>query len=286
MNARTLLNLGILLLVIVLGALVFFSDGKETPGRQPALLPVNAGEVHTIVIEGPQPPALRFEKQTAGWHMSQPLDIMANQQRMASILKLINQTSHAQYKVAGADLSKYGLDPAPVNVFLNEHEVSLGGTDPIHQRRYVLVDDAVHLVTDRYGFLLSADPGGFVSPALLPGEPPIHAIQLPGLTVTLQDSKWRMEPAPPEELSQDTLQTFVDEWRYARALNVTLTDQPPRTASEKQVVIETQGGETLRFALLSKDNETVLQRTDKAVQYHLSDSAAERLLHLENNTDK
>ncbi|MHB8255587.1 MAG: hypothetical protein ACYDEV_18330, partial [Acidiferrobacter sp.] len=89
----------------------------------------------------------------------------------------------------------------------------------------------------------------------------------------------------PSKVSNDRINTFVDEWRYARALSVTRYHGEPAVG---QIVIRYRGLgghkpphlKVLTIGILATRPELVLLRRDQGLEYHFPEEIGRRLLHL------
>ena len=109
------------------------------------------------------------------------------------------------------------------------------------------------------------------------GETPT-AFTFKSFNVTQKDGKWTMTPPPAEEKerpSQDELNRWVDDWRFASSLSTqTAADKP---ASET-ISVKLSDGKTLDFSVVSKEPELVLVRPDEKLEFHFSGEMSKRLL--------
>lgn len=278
MNSRAILNLSILAIVIVLGAVVFYPPQQSTETKiETALTSLTPEAVHTITITKPNQTPINFVNQKQGWLINAPFTVNANPQRLEKILQLITQPSHSQYNIDESNLAKYGLDNPQVVIAFNDVELRFGGSDPIHQRRYILIDNRIHLITDLVSHILKQPVTQFIDLALIPGNQQITKLQLPEFSLKLIQGKWNFERPHNSTINQDAAQKFVDEWRYAQALSVELVKRAPPTDANNKVSIATSS-QSVEFILFDGESETKLIRTDLPIQYQLSPDSVQTLL--------
>lgn len=278
MTARNLLNLLLAVVVIGLALLVVFEPGKAPPPAREVLTPLNAADIRRIEIaHGANTPVI-LEKQDEHWRLPALPGVTVNDAKIDTLLSLAAAVSHARYDVAAVDAEQSGLNRPELQITLGDTRLLFGGTEPLNGRRYVQVGERVHLIVDRYSYLVRGDIASFVDTGLLPAGSALSEIRLPGFSLREQDGHWVLhggERAP----GADELQRFVDGWRFARALRVSLL-QGDTTGGE---VIELQLGNQLtplRFMLLQTDGETYLTRADLGLRYHFTASTIEGLLKL------
>ena len=292
MTPRILLNLGILLAVIVLAVIAFY-PGQHTEPATPmvTLLTVNKADVKTISIQGSNKPALVFTKQDQQWFMTAPAQVRADEHHMSTLLNILEQPADHKLVVDKNNLSKYGLDSPLFTMRFNDLPVAIGGTDPIRQRRYIMAQDTVYLVDDSFSRWLGEGAGAFIDAALLPPGSIIKKVQLPDFEVVKTDTQWQYNPlnsgsggagaaedSKTAHFSPDSLQTFIDEWRYGRALQVSLLNAPYDQPKAPQVKVFLQGqSEPVVFHEETSADDTAFVRADLNIRYHLTKDTLQRL---------
>lgn len=78
----------------------------------------------------------------------------------------------------------------------------------------------------------------------------------------------------------DAVNTLVQEWTAAQALQVRPYSVPMSQDKPPETVTVRQGGALLRFIIVSRAPELILARPEIGVQYHLPQDTAQRLLML------
>jgi hypothetical protein len=294
---RVLLDVVLFALVVTLVLIAYFQPGRPKPVPVPALTSLNAEEIRRIQIVYPGGQTITLIQEEDGkksgteWLVQEPYQMPANQFPAETLASLAQATSTAQYPAQQMNLHELKLDKPLLTVHFNAVEVHLGDTEPLSGRRYALVGDTVHLISDSVSALLNAEPTAFVSHALLPADARPIAITLPplkqgqgdepawgGVQLRFEDSRWSLDPADPG-VSQDSINNLVDGWRYAHALEVKPLDKARKPIATVTVSLK---GEAmpLRFDILSLTPELVLGRQDVGLQYHLAEPLAARLFTL------
>ncbi len=279
MKSRTLLNLALLVLTGIAALVAVYLPGLTKPVSPTVLTTLQPDQVKEIQILRPGQPDIRLVKQATGWIMTSPYKLPANGMNVRPLLDDILQ-SHSQAQLAAGDhdLGKFQLAKPAVRLRLNNTEIAFGDIEPLAQRRYVLVKDTVHLISEAVYDRLIADPITWVSSALLPpGSKPV-GLDLPELKLIKQtDGRWNLTPPAPD-VSADVINQLIEEWTHAQALQVKPYEKGA-AQGEVQVYLQPSGN-PLGFKIIQRTPEFILARPDAGVQYHLTPELAERLLKL------
>lgn len=290
MTPRNWLNLVLLGSVLLLLLVVVYQPGLEEPPPLEPLTTLEPTQIAQIRIERGTGDTIQLAKAASGWVLQAPLLLPANSSRVESVLQVAAAPVHARMQAATLSLAEFTLDQPRVRLWLDNIEITFGGTEPLSGRRYVRIGDTVSLITDTSYFALVGEFTAFADTALLPAGAKILQIDLPTLRlVRMREGDWMQAPnraqqPPTADVSMDMLNALHDAWHSARALQVR-PFAPAEHASmveEDAVFISVAGREMpLRFDILSRAPQLVLARTDIGVQYHLPESAAGRLLNLD-----
>lgn len=277
MSRRALLNIGLLVLVLVLGLLAFYEPGLERPPAAVTLTALSPQNIKHIRIERQGAAPILLERRNDVWRMIEPLEVAANAVRIDSLLRVLKTPSHSRYGTAALDLTRLGLDPPKARLIVDGTTIGFGVTEPLNHRRYVLAADNVHLIDDIAYYYLTSDYTSFVSNALLEEDRKPVAIRLPDRALTLRDGGWRADPQPPG-FSADAAVRLADAWRHAQAIEV----RPYKsTGKDPFVTLTLEGAEDpLRFEIVAREPDLLLGRPDLGIQYLLPRSAAEDLFTL------
>jgi len=210
--------------------------------------------------------------------MTAPYQYPANDYKVDSLLQLPGATSIAHYDLAQKDLTKYGLDhPRGSITFNHDQAFYFGSSEPLQQRRYLRVQNTLHLITDVFLYQIAVPAISFLDHAIVPGNKSITKLEIPKLTAELKDGKWSLTPAP-KDYSSDQITALLDGWRYAQAINVEHYDGKPAPVSVRIY----RGGETkpLEFAYRIIGKDLLLIRNDLKLQFTLSADKRNDLLAL------
>jgi len=284
MNSRLWLNIGLLGLVLVLGVAVWYESSQTPHASSPPLTQLKPEAVNKIEIFRRDHDHLILTGHGDQWWMREPVRIAADRFQVENVLRVLGADSLAQFPAEGKNLAAYGLAEPEVRLRFNDTELAFGGMTPVDQRRYVLVGNTVHLITDMYALDLMADVPAFASRALVPESRQMVALSLPGVNIVKgNDGRWR---ATPEDKfgGADAVQALLDAWRSAQAIRVSLYEPAP-TLGEVTIKLGGQD-ENLRYFIVAEGKEGILSRPDVGLEFHLSGEQLDRLLGRSRNDTK
>lgn len=267
MSSRTLLNLALALLVLLLVAVVWLRPGLEQDESPPALTTVLPDGVTSINITRLEAEPLGFRKQGNDWFVDEDPLIPADNFQVRNILGLLEAGSVRSYPADALELTALGLDPPQASILFNNVRVSIGGIEPIDNLRYIRTASTVHLVDDRYQHLLNASYYNFVRRRLLPEDARISGLHLPGLALQQTDGvDWRLEPEMPG-VSADSIDALIGNWLRASALFIRRLQ--PGDYTETVTLTLSGRDEPVVFTVVSRSPDLVLARPEWGIQYHL-----------------
>ena len=281
MNKRNLLNLVLAVVLAALLVLVIFEPEKKQPAPKVPLTTINPADIHHVVVEQTQQPSIDLKKINGEWEMTKPFAIAANSDRVGNLLSILGTTSLAQYKDSAVDLAQFKLVRPELVLYLDSHKLSFGTTEALAGNRYVQIGNIVHLIRDRFTYLIRGPATSLVSPALLPKGAKLTALTVPGMTFTSTKTGWHVTPDK-DVKSADQVNQFLDEWRYARAARVTKMNDNPDNAMKNpsNIITVKMADKTLHFQLDRTKDEVLLSRADKGLQYHFQTDMGDKLLKL------
>ncbi|CAH9019449.1 DUF4340 domain-containing protein [Candidatus Nitrosacidococcus sp. I8] len=296
MNTRTLLNLGLSAVVVILALIFFYGpDKSEDKVETSPLTSINADKINTIKIAQTQSQnEIRFERKEKGiWEIATPIQAPANIVKVETLLSILKTSSYSHYSVENLNLGELKLSSPEINLYLNDIKFSFGATEPINHRRYVLLKDTVHLVDDIVFPSISGNSAKFVDPALLPGNKEITEIHLPLITtsggnpnvdvkhtIILKQEKghWAAEGTTNHKFSTGSIVKLIQAWQDQTTRQVDLRGNKAVLATIE--VIQGEGTNPIRFELLSDLPQLILARPDFGVQYNLPALAWKNLFQL------
>ncbi len=277
MRPRTLLNLALVAVVTALILLAVYEPGIQAPEEPERLTGKQATTVQRLRMQRPDQPDMRFEKRAAAWHMLEPYQLPANSLRVGAIPDIVEAASQAQFPAESLALERFSLDPPNASLFVDDIRIDFGGSEQLSAMRYVLLDDTVHLINDRFYHYLLSTAASLVDHRLLePDAQPVEIV-LQEHRLTLANGTWTVVPEIPQ-MTADSPIRLVQAWRNAQAIEVTALQTEK---VEQSIDIRLRGqAQPVRYLVSAAEHAVVFARPDVGVQYHLSQASAEPLLRI------
>lgn len=280
------LNTNLILLLVVIGLVLViwldpFTEKEPDPVR---LTSIGINTIQHIAMSRVDQVHFSLEKRTLDqgiiWYLTAPVEMPANPVKVNQILNLLNTNSFRQYQIKSDNLAKLGLNPPGWEIALDQTIVKFGKTEPIDQQRYVMVDATVHLINDRFSQYSFGSPLMLANLDILPVDKSVAEIHLPDKVIKKVDGQWQSSPSN-EVISQNTLNEYIDEWRYAQALRVALADKLDHSSNVTPVTIYFEKAEQpIHLTVESTDQVFIITNKDWGVRYYVTSSIGERLLHV------
>lgn len=277
LRTRWLLNLGLLLAIAALAALLLYTRGREA-ADEPRLTTIAPASVARLRLERSGAPIV-LEKTGNQWRLVAPVRARANQFNVERLLRLSEAHSEARFPLASGEADKYGLEKPQARVWFDEEEIAFGALHPFHNQQYVRYRGAAHLIAARHFAPAALPYADYIDTRLFEEERRPVAFALPDFTLTLQDGIWRRRPED-KTLTSDRVNDFVAEWRNARALSVDrYSGRPARERIRITFALDGKT-ETLTLAVIARTPEFIIQRADEGLEYHFPEDTGKRLLRL------
>lgn len=274
MNTRTLLNLMLAGVALLLVLVIFYQPGLETEPLVPPITTVPAESITSIRITRIERPPLTFTKSETGWQLEQGLP--ASKFQLHSLLGILGVRPERSYPTSDLDPGSAGLEPPQATLLLDNTLFYIGDTEPLERKRYIQHEDTVYLVTDKYQHLINADWTNFVDRKLLPENAELSTLQLPGLSLTLNnDQQWQLLPENPDANNM-AIKALVAQWQAANARYIRRYDGA--TTAESITLEYADNRETVTLHLIEQEGELVLARPDWGIQYHFPGNMRDVLL--------
>lgn len=304
MRKSRAINLVLFIMIVALGLIVWLDPfPPETPKYSP-LTAIDPADVVKISLLKSGNTAFSVTKQigdsSSGWQISEPLQIPANPLKINQLLNLLNTNSLRQYRIKSNNLAKLGLArPAWEIVFQtkvmppsgqssqgaqdsNTITIGFGKTEPVEQKRYVLVNNTVHLINDRVSQFNFGTPLMLANLDILPVDKSVKEVHLPNKVIRRVDGQWQSSSPSERNMSQSAYKKFIDEWRYAQASRVALADNSEITSDATPVTVVLEKAEQpVHFMVESSGQDFIVTNKDWGVRYYLTGGAGEKLLHLD-----
>lgn len=291
--SKSLINLLLLVTVGLLGLLIWLtttSDDQNSPQPQNIVSNEHTDVITRVEITNKGGKFTRLEQINGKWFMTQPIRIEANAFLATKASNLLHSTYTKSFIPDANSLSNYGLSPASITLHLNNHHVIFGDASNVSKRRYILFQKTVYLIDDILLPILNSAPASFISHSLIPTDSRMTRLELPNLLLQESQGKWAMTPSNPhkEQVSQDIFIKFIDEWRLAQALYITLSKTENNATKirnnnnmkETSVLISTADKRSYTFLISRKDSALILTRPDVGIHYHMHNDADQNLFSL------
>jgi len=265
-----------LLLVAVVAALAAYAlrGGKtEDPNQQP-LTGLAASVVQRIVIESRGTEPIELAREGGAWFVTRPVRARANATQVDRMLDLLAVRGRDRMPAQG--LQRFDLDQPDLRVRFDDTDIAFGTINPLTQDQYVLAGEAVYMISSHHRAAVPDRVERVLTHALLrKGEKPV-SFELPGFSVDRVEGRWTLKPEQPDvALSQDDFNRWVDEWRFASSL---LTQAASGKPTKERIAVRLEDGRTLQLAIVQREPELVLTRTDENLTFYFSQNTRERLL--------
>ncbi len=269
MSSRTWLNLILLAITCVLALIVYFKPGKSPEVHQRLISDYDPAGITLITIERELKPEIRLQQRDGSWRLVTPMEVLANQSRVDALRNLPAKKSFADYPVTDLELHRYGLAPALATVLLNEYPIKIGSLNPVNQRRYLLIDDTVHLISDDLFDVYTATPASYAATKVIPPDYRISQLTLPDVTL-LQNAPGRWEvQSVSDDPNIENPESIIDAWHNAKALWV---DPYNNAESIAEILLRFDNEQSQRLIVTATQPQLVLVKPTLKIQYHLPSS--------------
>jgi len=268
-------NLVLLLFLIALTIVTYHTNDKQNKAndQQPlsSILPENADRIQITKNNK----VTLIEKQGDIWHLTQPINVKANQFRIGSLLNLLTTDNVTRYTSTDLDLSRYGLAQPSLSVVINDQIFDFGITNPINNKRYVLSGSSVFLIEDIFYPLINSQLGTLVDQKLLADSGTITKLQTNKFTLSKNtEGLWESSLTA----SADAINETISQWKNAQAFGVHDYSTHKSDALDKiSIYINNQLTPTT-YIVTSKKPWLIIARPDLMLEYHFDAEMFERLL--------
>jgi len=280
MNKRWLLNLSLLGATVVLAVLAVWRPGIDQPVAMPPITTVNAEQIRRITISRSETDRIELERVNVDWKMVKPVSGRANIFMVNDVLRILSAKNQQSLPPGAIEqLERFGLGIPAATVQLDQIEIRFGNTNPVNNLRYVMLQQQVAMIDNKYYEFASRSQANFFSKRLIEKDREPTALTLPEMRLSQDNGTWQVYPKK-EGMSADRIKYLVDQWRYAHALAVKPYDK--RRVIDWVRLSFKEDKKQLRIGILSRSPELVLYRPDEKLQYHFPKDVGKRLFTLVN----
>ena len=278
MKSRLILNLVLLLALLGLGLYAYYRPGEKENKPHIALTDLKRNSIDRVRVQRDSGMDMQIAKRNGTWIMSSPYQTRVDSLQVDRLLDITSAT--ASQRFPAEDLKRYGLDPAPVIVTLNDQSFGFGSINDVTNEQYVASAGNVYLVRTYLGYNVPRDVTGLFSHKLLADNEIPDAYDFGNWKAAKNEKgAWTLQgdlhterevtPTPNE------LNVWAAEWNLASALSVTPFEGKPHG---ERVEIKLTNGSSATFRVLSRKPDVQLLRVDENMVYQLGPDAGGRLL--------
>jgi hypothetical protein len=286
MRQRWLLNLALLVIILILGGVIFYTLETDKEPKTPTLTELEADQVQQIYLERYNDEPISLRKDSDGfWQMTTPLHLPANTFKIDRLLEILTERDYQKLDLASPNLTDFSLEPPLASIKFDQFKIAFGGTSPMNDgKRYLLIDQHIYLLPDTVYYSIGSNAVKFVDMSPLGHKPKIQALKMPDYHFVLTEGTWTVTStftADEIDTGQDALNSLIENWERISAFNVERYEEDENTAFQGDIEVTLVGQEQmLHVAILSTTPDLVLIRPDKGVRYEFSNTQVDRLLHL------
>ncbi|MBI1395442.1 MAG: DUF4340 domain-containing protein [Betaproteobacteria bacterium] len=276
MKRSTIVNLLLALFVAGLAIWMYERPAGEHGSPEVALSSLKRDDIGRIEVRRTGLPEFVLTKTKDGrWLQEKPFVARTDSGQVGHLLDLATAT--ARQKLSADDLGRFGLDKPAATVTLGTERFEFGIINSVTNEQYVLTSGAVYPVSPVFGYGLPTHPGSFATHMLLADDEIPTGIETPGLSLETKDGKYSLRPAKTgeDELSQDDLARWIEEWRFASSLATQPVESIPHGENVKLTL---KNGHTVDFVVSRREPEFTLVRTDEKLRFVFPSEKGARLL--------
>jgi hypothetical protein len=270
MMSRSGLNVALLAAVIALALFAYYKPHKDEPAHR--LSVIKAADAVSIKIELTGSPPLVLARTGADWKLTAPIPARADNLQVQRMLEILEATTKDRFPATG--LARYELNEPAARITINQQTFGFGAINQMSREQYVLTQDGIYPVSLRFGTLLPKNYLQAIGRQLFAADEAPTAFRFDNFALVQQDGKWQLTP-PAAELSADDISRWVDEWRLATALGILPASNRKPLATIK---IKLKSGNEISVAVLQREPQLVLARSDQPYEYQFTADTAKRLL--------
>lgn len=259
---RWLINYLLILLIILftyIGNRYNVQTGYQTDDR---IISLKAEDVTSMVLQSADG-SIQLSKVGGVWQIDSPIFWYANNIGVERIIDIVNARTDSRLAADEIDLSTLGLLTPKAILRLNDRQITFGGTNNIGERRYLMIDDEVYLVKDRYLPFVTQKATSLLDQRLLPRVLPLQSLRFADKRIEKSDNGWVSDSA---EINREQATLIIKNWQTLEAEQIRVYDagQTPR----QKITADFGEQRQVDFLVLSITPQVVIARADLGIQYH------------------
>jgi hypothetical protein len=266
LSSRTLINLILLVISVILAAVIWMTPDNTGTSQPARLTEIEPTEISRILLSNKSSPGIVMERTPAGWSMTEPYAIEANTPRIEILLDILSTPSLEQFPLPAERLDEFGLNEPAAVITLNNTSLEFGSVHPLNYRRYIRIADTLHLTKDLFPHHAMAPAEAYVSHRPIPTDATIGGIKTDNWELTRIDGNWRLSPAS-KNLSADAINAKIDAWENIHAAGV---EKASGLQTSDHVLVSLTGQqEPVFFEIATHNGKLYLVRPDLGIAYRL-----------------
>jgi hypothetical protein len=271
LNPRSALNVALLALVLLAGALLYFKPQLQEES-DPPLVPLALEKVQRIEIERSTGMRIVLARTGSQWRMSAPASARLNEIALARVLDIARARSGKP--LPATDLVRFELDQPWARVRFDGHEVAFGMSNALTQELYARSGEQVFALPVRVAASIPGDASKLLAHRLFALDEHPIAFRLETFRVREDSGRWMLEPGGSGS-SQDDLLRWVDHWRLASSI---ITQPQTGAAPKHKIEVDLRDGRSIVLGVTATAPDLVVRRDDERLEYHFPARLAEVLL--------
>ena len=265
MSKRWLINY-VLITLIILFTFIGNRYNVET-GYQPEnrITSLKLQDINRITIQTADD-NISLSRAAGQWQIEAPIQWLANNITIERILGIATSETDSRLSADEIDLATIGLQFPKAILTLNDTRILFGASNNIGNRRYLLINSTVYLLSDIHLPFITNGIYGLIDQRLLPRALALSSLKLGALELSRttnggwQDSGSASTP--------DQLNTLIGNWQTLQASQI----RPFQKASapRQKITAELENGIHIEFFLMSIKPDIIIARPDLGLQYHFN----------------
>ncbi|MCP4076174.1 MAG: DUF4340 domain-containing protein [Gammaproteobacteria bacterium] len=275
MSKRMLINYLLLILIVIFTWIgIKYPITEDQKINRNAITTLKPNNITDIKIETADE-TLVLKKQGTSWSVVSPVNWFANNISAERIASLAGVEPQSKLPIDQIDISTLGLRIPKAVVTLNQKSIYFGDTNRIGNRRYLMAEPNIYLVSDIHYIFISQGLSGLLDNRLLPSKLDLTELKFSAFSVTKSGPTWSTDATGK---SSQAASQLISNWRQKQA---SIKPYDKTLNPLQKIIARLQSGEEVEFFVLSIKPEIIIARPDLNIQYHFPDHQYYELLSLD-----